>query len=258
MLDPEDRAKGWSADGVIKSRDDLDKMVFADIGEVVELCEAFLAHKGDFAACAMTFLGIDPCWHSMGFETFSESLIADPDLIGEVLGRICDWYARCMEEVCKLDFDFVWVAEDIAYHQNPFFSTKHYREILLPHTRKVAQKITKPWIYHSDGNLSPILDHILSQGMNALHALEHGSMDLQELKDKYGHRVTLVGNIDLGNLERGSEEEIEAEVREKIRILGPNYRYIVSSSNSITPNVKPRNLTAMLRALEKYGKYPLE
>ena len=254
-LNNAERNKGWSADGVIKTRDDLDKMVFTDIDEVVEMCEEFLEHKDEFAACAMVFLGIDPCWHSMGFETFSISLIEDPEFVGEVMGKICDWYARCMEEICKLDFDFIWAADDIAYHTSPFFSPKTYREVLLPHTRKVAEKITKPWIYHSDGNLLPILDDLLTQGMDAIHPLEPGSMDIFELKKNYGQKVTLVGNIDLENLEQGTPESVEAEVKEKIGILGPNYRHMLSSSNSITANVKSENLVAMLKALEKYGKY---
>lgn len=255
-LNHAERSKGWSADGVIKTPDDLDKMVFADIGEVAEMCEEFLEHKGDFAACAMVFLGIDPCWHSMGFENFSLNLALDPEFVGEVLGRICDWYARCMEEVCKLDFDFIWAADDIAHHQNPFFSPKTYREVLLPHTRKVAEKITKPWIYHSDGNLMPIMDDLLSQGMNAIHPLEPGSMNLEQIKQRYGSRITLVGNIDLAHLEKGTEQDVEKDVQEAIRLLGPGYRYMLCSSNSITPNVKPQNLTAMLKALKKYGMYP--
>jgi len=257
VLNPAQRDKGLSADGIIKTRDDLDKLAFADIDEVVQIAEEFLANKGDFAACPIIFLGIDPCWHSMGFETFSMALIDDPEFVGEVMDRICGWYARCAEEMCKLDFDFIWGADDIAYHSSPLFSPKTYREVLLPHTRKVAEKITKPWIYHSDGNLLPILDDLLSQGMNAIHPLEPGSMDLEEMKQNYGGQITLVGNIDLVKLEAGTEEEVIQDVWEKIKILGPGYRYILSSSNSITENVKPQNLRAMMSALEKYGKYPL-
>jgi hypothetical protein len=178
VLNPDQKDKGLSADGIIKTREDLDKLAFADIDAVVQMAEEFLKNKGDFAACPIIFLGIDPCWHSMGFETFSMALIDDPEFVGEVMDRISGWYARVAEEMCKLDFDFIWAADDIAYHSSPLFSPKTYREVLLPHTSKVAEKITKPWIYHSDGNLLPIMDDLLSQGMNAIHPLEPGSMDL--------------------------------------------------------------------------------
>lgn len=248
---------GWSADGILKSRKDLDKMVFREPDEVLDNAKEFLAHKGDFAACAMVWLGIDPTWHSMGFSTFCEKLVEDPGLVEEVLSRICDWSAKVVEKLCEIDFDFIWAADDIAYKSAPFFSPRMYREILLPHTRKVAEKINLPWIYHSDGNLSPLMDDLLSQGMNAIHPLEPGSMDLAELKKRYGHRVTLVGNIDIDVLSRGTPQKVREQVKERIQLLGPGYGYILCSSNSITPSCKPENVKAMVEALLEYGRYPL-
>jgi uroporphyrinogen decarboxylase len=259
LLDPITFPKlSWNADGILKSRKDLDKMVFHETDEVLARAEKFLAHKGDFAACAMVWLGIDPTWHSMGFSTFCTKLAEDPELVEEVLSRISNWSARVVEELCKMDFDFIWAADDIAFRNAPFFSPRMYREILLPHTCKVAEKITLPWIYHSDGNLLPIMDDLLSQGMNAIHPLEPGSMDLVELKKRYGHRVALVGNIDIDLLSRGTPQKIKEQVKDRIKVLGPGYGYILCSSNSITPACLPENVKAMVEALLEYGQYPLK
>ena len=258
LLDPTTPELGASADGVLKTRDDLDKMVFREIEPIVDRAKAFLARKGDLAACALVFLGIDPCWHSMGFTTFGLALLDDPAFVGEVLGPISDWYARVTEALCELDFDFIWAADDIAFHTAPFFSPRVYREVLLPHTRKVAEKITLPWIYHSDGNLLPIWEDLTSQGMNAIHPLEAGSMDVEMLKAEYGDEIAFVGGVDLRILEAGTPEETREEVVRLIRILGPNYGYLLSASNSVTPHVKPENLAAMLDALLEYGRYPLQ
>ncbi len=253
MLDQTKPELGLSADGIIKKKSDLKKLIFRDIDEVIDQAKHFLKYKGDFAACAMIYLGIDPTWHSMGFETFSMALIQDQELVEAVIGKISDWYAAVAEELCKLDFDFIWAADDIAYHTSPMFSPKSYREVLLPHTRKVAEKITKPWIYHSDGNLMPLLDDLLSQGMNAIHPLEPGSMDVKELKNRYGDQVAFVGNISVDTLERGSIDEIKHEVNEAIDIIGPGYGYLMSSSNSITPNCKAENVKAMVETLLENG-----
>jgi hypothetical protein len=257
LLDPTTPEKGMSADGILKSRADLDKMVFRDIEQVVAGAREFLAHKGDLAACALIFLGIDPCWHSMGFETFCIACLQDPDLVAAVLGPISDWYAQAAEALCRLDFDFVWAADDIAYNTAPFFSPKVYREVLLPHTRKVAANITIPWIYHSDGNLLPIWEDLTSQGMNAIHPLEAGSMDLDLLKARYGSQIAFVGGVDLRVLEAGTPDETREETKRMIRTLGPDYGYLLGASNSVTPYVKPENLKAMLETLWEFGRYPL-
>jgi uroporphyrinogen decarboxylase len=258
LLDPTTPELGASADGVLKSRDDLDKMVFREIEPIVDRAKAFLARKGDLAACALVFLGIDPCWHSMGFTTFGIACLDDPAFVGEVLAPISAWYARVTEALCELDFDFIWAADDIAFHTAPFFSPRVYREVLLPHTRKVAEQITLPWIYHSDGNLLPIWEDLTSQGMNAIHPLEAGSMDVEMLKAEYGDEIAFVGGVDLRILEAGTPGETREEVVRLIRILGPDYGYLLSASNSVTPHVKPENLAAMVEALLAYGRYPLE
>jgi len=252
LLNPEQ-----SADGVLKTRDDLRKMQFNDIGPVIEGARAFLAQKGDLAACALIFLGIDPCWHSMGWETFAIACLEDPGLVDAILGPISDWYAAVAEELCKLDFDFIWAADDIAFRTAPFFSPQVYRELLLPHTKKVAARINKPWIYHSDGNLLPIWDDLISQGMDAIHPLEAGSMDVAMLKAEYGDRIAFCGGVDLRILEAGTAEETAADTRRLIDILGPGGGYLLCTSNSVTPNVKPENLVAMLKTLQEYGRYPL-
>ena len=253
LLNPDQRHLGASADGILKSFDDLDKMVFRnDIDRILTGAEEFIRNKGDLAACALIFLGIDPTWHSMGFETFCAACLQEPELVEAILGRVSDWYAAVTVELCKLDFDFIWAADDIAYNSAPFFSPKVYRKILLPHTRKVAEKITKPWIYHSDGNLLPIWQDLTSQGMNAIHPLEAGSMDLAKLKADYGDAITLVGGLDLRILEAGTEEETRKFGEYLIRTLGPT-GYIYCSSNSITPNVKPANYRAMLDTLLALG-----
>ncbi|MBN2047779.1 MAG: hypothetical protein JW750_08065 [Anaerolineaceae bacterium] len=257
LLNPDTPELGSSADGILKRMEDVSKMHFRQIEPIIEQAKMFLQHKGDLAACALIFLGLDPCWHSMGFETFCTSCLLDPNLVAAFLAPITDWYAQVAVELCKLDFDFIWGADDIAYHTAPFFSPRVYRKVLLPHTRKVAEKITKPWIYHSDGNLLPIWEDLTSQGMNAIHPLEAGSMDLRMLKEKYGKGISFVGGVDLNILEAGTPEQTRAITRELIDILGPNSGYLLSTSNSVTPWVRPENLNAMLETLMEYGNYPL-
>lgn len=256
LLDPAQADRGDSADGVIKSRADLDRLVLRPLDDAFWApARRFVENKGEFAACAMLFLGIDPTWHSMGFETFCFDLIEDPGLVQEVLGVLTDWLAQVAEGLCALDFDFIWAADDIAYNAAPFFSPRQYREFLLPYTRKVADRITKPWIYHSDGNLLPLLDDLLSQGMHALHPLEPGAMDPATLKTRYGNRLAFVGNINVDTLERGTPEQARREVRERIAQLGPGSGFLLSSSNSITPEARPENVRAMLDALADFGFY---
>jgi len=79
-------------------------------------------------------------------------------------------------------------------------------------------------------------------------------MDIGEVKSYLANRMCVVGNIDCRNLlVSAPEEEVERTVRETIEKAGPGGGYIISSSNSIHPNCRPRNYFAMIRAAHKYG-----
>ncbi|MCK4298585.1 MAG: hypothetical protein KAX80_03580, partial [Planctomycetes bacterium] len=76
---------------------------------------------------------------------------------------------------------------------------------------------------------------------------------------KFGGRITLVGNIDCGELlARGTEEEVIEAVKETIAKASPGGGHILASSNSIHPAVKPENYRAMTDAAHTFGHYPLD
>jgi len=114
----------------------------------------------------------------------------------------------------------------------------------------------KPWIFHSDGNLFPILDGLVTLGMSAIHPVQPAAMDIKKLKDQYGDRVCIVGNIDLDyTLPTGTAEEVEAEVKDRLERIGEGGGYIISSANSITNYCKPENVQVMADTIRKYGHY---
>jgi uroporphyrinogen decarboxylase len=247
--------------GPLKTRRDLGMVRLPDPDDekLYEPARRFLAeNRGDYAVFAFINLGADNVLLSMGWETFSYTLYDDPGLITDMLDMFTDWIAKTLDHICNLGFDLVWAADDLAYKGGPLFSPKVFREIFLPRLSKVARKIKLPWIFHSDGNLMPIMDDLLSLGMNGLHPIEPGAMDIAEVKRRYGSRLCLVGNIDLRyTLTRGTPEETEAEVRDRIREIAPGGGYIVSSANDIPSYCKPENLLAMSQAIRKYGMYPI-
>ncbi|WP_407314090.1 uroporphyrinogen decarboxylase family protein [Desulfosporosinus sp. SB140] len=216
-------------------------------------------YRGEYAVFARIRLGASSTIESMGLEAFSYAQVDNPELISKVCRRFAEWTAQVIDHLNEMDFDFFWCADDLAGNHGPFMSPKVFRELLLPNMRIAADRIKKPWIFHSDGNLFPIMEDLLTLGMTAVHPIQPCAMDLGKMKKEYGPRVGIVGNIDLDyTLTLGTEEEVEAEVRERILTAGPGGGYIVSSANSLTDYCKTENVLAMSRAVKKYGKYPLE
>jgi len=242
--------------GLLTSREALNKIKLPDVDDerLYDCAEEFVKkYKGEFALYCRIRLGISYMLNSMGLEDFSFLMYDDPDMVKEALDMYTDWVAKLIRNLIEIGFDFIWTFDDMAYRTSPMFSNAVWDEFFYPYLKKAADAITIPWIFHSDGNLLPIMDRLLKLGMNGIHPLEPGSMDLKELKQKYGDKVCLIGNIDIDHtLTTGTEEEIYQEVKERIELLGPGGNYIISDSNSIPGYCSSKNVMLMAKAVEKY------
>ncbi len=245
--------------GMIRSEDDLAILQLPDPTDdaLFAEAEAFLSQKGDYAAFFVTRLGIFSAVLSMGIETFGLALYDNRAFIEAVLDIYYDWAEIVAERACQMGFDVFVSTDDLAHKSGPFFSPHVFRELIWPRHRRVAQKITLPWFMHSDGDLTLLLDDIVGLGVAGLHPIEKGAMDISAVKQAYGDRLCLLGNVDLNLLGRGTPEEVEREVQELIRTVGPSGGYIVTSGNSLTSYLKPKNVRALARAVKEYGQYPL-
>ncbi len=238
-------------EGHVRSRADLGKVVLPDprSDDLYRELDKFISAKEDFALCLITRAGFFPTVLSMGMERFFLALYDDRPLVEELLDCYTDWSAAVAERVCSMDIDVIISTDDLAWKQGPMISLDLFRELVMPRFRRFAQKVTKPWVMHSDGNVVPLIDDLRSLGINALHALEPEALDIREVKRRWGKQLCLIGNVSLVTLGRGTPAEVEAEAAGLIRDLGRDGGYILSSSNSLTSYVPVENALAMARAV---------
>lgn len=262
-----EQAMGWAEEGkgVITSLEELERFpwpdpdrmdlsVFEDVRQYLRPGMRVIAYLGYIFTTA---------WWLMGMETFCIALYEQPELIRRLYDRIWSIQSRVVLRVLQHGVvGAVMHADDIAYAGGLMVSPSHLREYVFPWYRWCGALVRDrglAYIYHSDGRLDPMLNDIIACGFNALHPVEPKAMDIAELKKKVGERLCLIGNIDLGyTLTRGTAREVEEEVRERIRTVGPGGGYCVGSSNSVTAYVPLQNFNAMREAAFKYGRYPLE
>jgi len=247
-------------EGMIKTEADLSLLQLPDPYDDALYAEAeeFARRKGDYSAWLVTRIGISPTMLSMGLENFSVSLYDNRPFIEAILDRYCDWTVAVAERICQLDFDVFVSTDDMAFKTSPFFSPRVFHDLVLPRYQRVAEKITLPWIIHSDGNIMPFLEDLLSLGIAGLHPNEKGAMDIRAMKREYGDRLCLLGNVDLNILGLGTPADVDKEVRELIRDVGPGGGYIVTSGNTLAGYLRPENVLALSEAVQRYGHYPLD
>jgi len=199
-------------------------------------------------------------WEFMGFETFSFALVENEELVARLFEKIG---SSIYEIFCRVvEFDNIgalWYCDDIAYTEGLMVSPRILRNHLFPWIKKIgdlAKSYRLPLLYHSDGKLWEVMDDLIGCGINALHPIEPKGMDAVELKHQYGDKICLIGNVEVDRLARGTPEEIDSLVKDRIERLAPGGGYCVGSSNTIPEYVSLENYKAMLNAALKYGNYP--
>ncbi len=204
---------------------------------------------------------LTPVWLLMGGELFYRSLIKDPKFVGKMFDRVGKMQYNLIEKI--LSYDVVGLLrsnDDIAYNAGPLVSPKHLRQYVFPWLKTVADLCKKkdiPFVFHSDGNLMPVIDDIVAAGVNGIHPIQPNAMDIVELKKRVGGKLCLLGNIDMDIMTRGTEKDVEALVIKNLKNIAPGGGYLVGASNSVPEYIPVKNYNAMRETALRYGKYPI-
>lgn len=251
-------------EGIIRTEKDLKKIVLPNPNDegFYDPAKRFMEryHGTDLALYAtLRPFGMFNTIYSMPMMDFAFAIRDNLKLINRMMDIFIEWNLAILENIQKLGIDFIMTFNDMAYKSGPLVSPEVFREVFLPKMKMVADAIKIPWAFHSDGDLTMVMEDLLSLGMNAVNPFEPPCMDLKVAKEKWGDRVCLWGNIDLiHTLPYGTVEEVEAEVKQRIKEAGKGGGYICATANSVTHYCKIENIFAMTGAVKKYGTYPLQ
>jgi uroporphyrinogen decarboxylase len=220
--------------------------------------ERFANQKAQFFLMRGAFVR---SWRLRGMEELFMDMMERPRFVHQLADMVTEFNLELCERAVEAGTDVLIVEDDIAGNESTLISPAHWMEFVAPYNQRVldyAHGQGLKVVRHSDGNLWPILEALLEMGYDGLNPLEPGAgMDLRRVKDACGDRICLLGNIDCGDLlSSGTEEEVEAAVIQAIKDAAKGGGYVLCSSNSIHPGVRPESFLAMVRAAKKHGRYP--
>ena len=152
--------------------------------------------------------------------------------------------------------------DDIAHNLGLLIHPKYLRQYVFPWYKKIGDVCRDKglgFVFHSDGDCTEAMDDFIDCGFHGFNPIQPNSMDIETVKQKWGKKLCLIGNLNLDStLTLGTPEDVRAEVYERIRTIGPGGGYMVASSNSITDYVPLANMKALIDATFEFGKYPIE
>lgn len=200
-------------------------------------------------------------WMLMGFQNFGIKLIKEPELTGDVFRRVAEIQFSALDKILAKEYvGAVWLIDDLAFGTGPMISPRAFREHVFPWYKKmsgICHRAGRPLIFHSDGDLEMIMADLIDIGIDMLQPIDPTCMDIFAVKQKYGDKIALAGNVSNQILAEGTPAEICEYVKELIKRCGPGGGYFVGSGNSVPDWAQYENYMAMRETVLKHGQYPI-
>jgi uroporphyrinogen decarboxylase len=230
-----------------------------------------LAADGRYAIMATPWLlfPLERAFAMQGMDRFLMNLALHPDFAQALLWKL--------EELCKtlmghfLDalgpsVDIIKIGDDLGTQESLLMSPDMYRRILKPvhadYLGFIRERTDAKILFHSCGDVFPLIDDLVEIGVDILNPIQTSAgklSNLEDVKARWGERLAFCGGIDTHRvLPFGTPDEVRAEVRRVISILGPGGGYLLSSVHTVMNEVPAENVLAMVDAAQEFGTYPLD
>ena len=206
------------------------------------------------------------CWYMRGLERWFIDMIENPllceALLEQTLKFWLDYFSALLAEIGDI-IDVVMIGDDLGGQAGPLFSPDFYRKIVKPRHKKLVAHIksltsAKIW-YHTCGSVAPLIPDLLDNGIDILNPVQISAenMDPQQLKDKYGDKLTFWGGaIDTQHvLATATPSEVKDHVRRNVEIFKPGGGYVFNNVHNIQLGVPPENIVALFDAAYECGFY---
>ena len=222
---------------------------------------ARLHSQTDFALVARNPLSpgfLDRGCALVGMEGFFMLMHDAPEVADAMLDRILEIYLGVytlfLEQVGPY-VTMVEVADDLGAERSLLISPGMYRRFIKPREQALYRRIRELApdafvIHHTDGNVFSILPDLIEVGVNVLNPMQTSCKDMgaARIKEQFGDRLAFHGAIE--RME-GSKDELVAEVKERIDVLGRGGGYVLASCNHMI-DVPPENIVAMFETAVAY------
>ena len=210
---------------------------------------------GDTVILNYSMTGMCSVFDAMGLELFTYFYLDYPDVMDEFMEVSAEAELRRIHAVADKELSpVILIPEDFSTKGGPIFGADFLNRCHYPYLKK----LTDAWhqhdiavLYHSDGNYKIAIPGLMACGVDGFYCLEPAcGMDIVELKKTYPQMVWAGGVDGVELMERGTPEEVKAEVYRHIcqaNVLQTGGMFIASSSE-INPPVRPENFRAMIEA----------
>jgi uroporphyrinogen decarboxylase len=219
-----------------------------------------LDHEANLILAEVPYLLFERAYLLMGMEAFFVAAVGQPDLVTQLLRGIADYQITLIRRLIAHGAKAVRATDDYGGQSGLLMSPQMWRKLIKPELARIVQATREAgamFFLHSCGHITELVGDFIEVGVEVLDPIQAGANDHVRLKERYGDRISFMYGVNSqGALSQGTPEEVEADIRQCLRVLAPGGGYVLGPDNSIA--IPEANYRAYLAAGERYGQYPLQ
>jgi uroporphyrinogen decarboxylase len=188
----------------------------------------------------------------VGISPLMEGMVLQPEMTGVLLETVTTSIIRWLQ--AQLDSlqkpEGILLLDDLVGMVSP----RTYKDQVGPHLRRIFDAFSGlVRIYHNDTPCPHLLEPLAEADFEVFN-FSH-EMDIAFVKEKMGHKVALMGNVDPLDLGvRGTPDEVYAAALGCLEKAASGGGMILSFGGGVSPGTPPENIDALLRAEQDYRK----
>lgn len=198
-----------------------------------------------------------------GMEKILVDMMMESEYVIPLFEACAEFQTQVGLRLIERGVDAIWFGDDFGTQTSLIMPPETFRQQLKPiYTRMIERfKQAKPDIIpilHCDGAVAELLDDIREIGFEIFNPVQPGVPGHlpEDMKGRFGDKFAFWGAVDQQDLlPSGSDAELEADIVNKIRILGKGGGYMISPAHIIQNDVSPDRVLKFIELCMKHGKY---
>ena len=194
---------------------------------------------------------------------FLAACLIEKDEVHERLEVWTDHVIECVRlllDAVKPYVSIMVFSGDAGTQKGPIMGPDVYREMILPHFRRIPEFLHAnsdiKFFYHCCGSVYRLMECFVEMGVDILNPLQVSAdeMEPERLVSEFGGRIVFWGGgCDTQHvLPQGSEEDVRAEVRDRLAHFAGVPGFVFTQVHNVQPDVPARNVVAMLDEVRKH------
>ncbi|GHU66770.1 uroporphyrinogen decarboxylase [Clostridia bacterium] len=227
----------------LQGKDTLRGYVFPnpDRAGLLDFVAPLVKNYGDtHLVCSYQVTGLNERASALcGYTDWLMNIMIHEDFANELLDGIMDYQIKLAKNYVKAGVTCGRYGDDYGMQNSMMISPDTFRALFKPRLKKIFDVYKDeglPLIYHSCGDIRPIIPDFIEIGVDVLNNVQPEAMPRQELADTFGDtKLIFYGGISTQQvLKKGKREDIAAEIEDCIATLGKHGKWLISTGISIT------------------------